>query len=316
MSLSVGKLLSVRYWLFWAGFLGSWLLFVDVVRAADDREAWLASEQRDHPLVGQLWSYAEQDFVDPANLLAGLELGSWLFIGEQHDHPDHQRLALYWLKALQKSDRLGWLALEMASRSQQPLLDRHLGAQAVAPEDLQWQDRGWPWTRYDDLVQAGLTGSAGVIAADLDREAQMQAYQEGAPRPAISDQQAKALDELIDQGHCGLLPEERLPSMRQVQLARDQAMAEALSQAVGHQGIHLLITGSVHSRQDLGVARWLPGEVKVTSVLLQAVDEERQEPQAYQPEGIDSLPAFDYIFFTPALPPVDYCEELRRSLEG
>lgn len=289
---------------------------MDVVRATEDREAWLASEQRDHPLVGQLWSYAQQDLVDPADLLVDLEPGSWLFIGEQHDHPDHQRLALHWLKSLQESGRLGWLALEMASRSQQPLLDQHLGEQAVTPEGLQWQDRGWPWARYGDLVQAGLAWSAGVLAADLDREAQMQAYRQGAPRPAISDQQASALDALIDQGHCGLLPEERLPSMRQVQLARDQAMAEALSQAVGHQGIHVLITGSVHSRQDLGVARWLPGEVEVTSVLLQAVDEERQEPQAYLPEGIDSLPAFDYIFFTPALPPVDYCEELRSATEG
>jgi uncharacterized iron-regulated protein len=272
----------------------------------------VASAQQQPSLVGKIWSVRSETFVQPEQLSHKLESGSWLFLGEQHDHPDHQRLATDWLKKLDAQNRLGVLALEMARQSQQQQLDAALGGEEVAPESLNWSE-GWPWQRYAELIREGLIRSQRVVGTDLDRDQQLQAYREGAARPAVSEAQAVALDELIYQGHCEVLPREQLPQMRQVQLARDQAMAEVLARFSGAEGVSLFVTGAVHARLDLGVARWLPGEVKVTSVLFQEVDRQHQQPQDYLPKTVDGLPAADFLWFTPARSGVDPCEEFRQT---
>lgn len=271
---------------------------------------WLAPEQQDHVLVGRLWSVAEQRFVEPATFFAELPNDHWLLIGEQHDHPDHQRLTLEWLQALATSNRMGVLALEMARLEHQPLLDAQLGQQ-VTPEDLNWT-QGWPWERYGALVQQGLLQAQQVLATDPARDKQMQAYRDGAPQAALTTAQAEALDALIDQGHCGMLPVDRLPAMRQVQLFRDQVMAATLA-AVQLQGrVGLMQAGAVHTRRDIGIPRWLPDDVGVTSLWLVQVNQ-HQQPQEYAAAGVDGLPMTDYIYFTPAIPTVDYCEAFRSS---
>lgn len=274
--------------------------------------AWLAAEQRHHPLVGRFWSVQEQQFVDFQVWLAALPGDQWVLVGEQHDHPDHQRLPREWLQQLAESDRLGPLALEMARQPQQPALDAALRQSWVTPERLEWQ-QGWPWTRYGELVQAGLQQASRVLAADLGREAQRQAYQQGAPLVAVSESQAAVLDRLIDEGHCGLLPNEHLPSMRQVQLARDQAMAGILASEPLAGRIGLVQVGSVHARPDVGIPRWLPEALDYTSIWLRQVEADRQTPEAYLFEGADGLPVADYIYFTPAIAPVDYCAAFQSS---
>lgn len=264
-------------------------------------------------LTGKLWSLETRSFISSDDFLQSLEPGSWLLVGEQHDHPGHQPLVEQWLRQLADLDRLGVLALEMAHLKQQSALDAALGEAEVTPKTLEWGE-GWPWERYESLVVAGLTLAQRLVATDLPRKEQRKAYQEGAAQPAVSEDQAGALDELLYRGHCELLPREQLPAMRQVQLARDQTMAKVLARTGDATGINVFVAGSVHVRQDLGVPRWLPETSQVVSILLQQLNEDQQEPQDYLPEGVDGLEAFDYIYFTPALPPVDYCEELRQSL--
>ncbi len=276
-------------------------------------EPWKASELLEHPLVGKLWSLETESWQEPDQWLQERPKASWLLLGEQHDHPDHQRLAEIWLGHLAEQGRLGVLALEMLQTPQQAALDAAWGQGVEDAAELAWPEQGWDWAVYAELVQAGLLHSRRVLAIDLPRDQQLRAYREGAARPALSESQAAALDELLYEGHCQLLPRERLSQMRQVQLARDQAMAMAMSQAAAHDGVNLLLAGSVHVRQDVGIPRWLPAEVEVVSVLLQQVVADKKEPEAYLPEPVDGLRAFDYIFFTPAIPPVDYCEALRGS---
>ena len=292
----------------------TFMLFVGVSLAAQEVSSeWLAQEHKEHPLVGRFWSVNRQQKLDFDLWLQQRPQGSWLLLGEQHDHPDHQRLARLWLEQLVQAERLGVLAMEMLRASQQPALDEARGQNIENETQLDWPEQGWDWAVYGDLVQAGLLSAERVLAIDLDRRQQLAAYREGAPRPAISQAQAEALDELLYEGHCQMLPRERLGAMRQVQLARDQAMALVMAEAIEVPGVHLLLAGAVHVRQDLGIPRWLPGEVRVVSLLLQQVDPERKEPEAYLPASIDGLQAFDYIFFTPAIEPVDYCAKMRAS---
>lgn len=276
--------------------------------------SWAATEKQDHPLVGQFWSTREQLQYSLPEWLAQRLRGHWVFLGEQHDHPDHQQIAVLWLRALADQEAGVVLALEMATQAQQAALDAHLGEAEVVADDLAWNP-GWPWSAYGDLVQTGMQLADRVLALDLPREDQMRAYRQGAPQSALSEAMAAALDLLIDQGHCELLPSSQLPAMRQVQLARDQAMAARLAEVdlTGRSG--LVLAGSVHVRRDLGISRWLPDSTLRSSVLLQAVDE-RTHWADYLPSGIEGIAAFDYILFTPAIPPVDYCAELEARMSG
>lgn len=276
-------------------------------------EPWLATEQRDHPLVGRLWSVEQQAWIELDTFLAELSADQWLLIGEQHDHPDHQRLTLQWLKTLATDNRMGVLALEMATLEQQPLLDAQLGQQVTA-EDLNWT-QGWPWQRYGALVQEGLLQAQQVLATDPPRAQQMQAYRDGAPQEALTVAQAEALDMLIDEGHCGMLPADRLPAMRQVQLLRDQVMAKTLASVKLQGRVGLMQAGTVHVRRDIGIPRWLPEEVAVTSLWLVQVNQ-HQQPQDYAAAGVDGLPMADYLYFTPAIPAVDYCEAFKSSAQS
>ncbi|WP_162299663.1 ChaN family lipoprotein [Marinospirillum perlucidum] len=280
---------------------------------ASEGESWLAQERLEQPLVGQLWDVRRGQLMSMQSLLEQLPAGAWLLIGEQHDHPDHQRLAAAWLEMLATQERLGYLALEMLYQDQQPLLDEFSGQASVTAEDLDWPDPGWPWEDYGPLVQLGLGKAEGVLATDLTTAEKRQVYREGASRSALTVEQAQALDELIDEGHCGQLPQEQLPRMRQVQLARDQAMAEVLAGAEASAGVHIFLAGSVHVRADLGVPRWLPESLPRVSVGLQQVGE-AEEPQAYLPsQSVEGIPAYDYLFFTPALPAKDYCARFRQD---
>lgn len=296
----------------WSALIMGLLLLAGCAGAATQKEPeWLAGEQMDHPLVGQLWSVKKQALVNRDMWLESLPDGVWLLVGEQHDHPDHQRLTHQWMLQLAAQQRLGPLALEMARQPQQPALDAALGQSSVTPEMLDWQP-GWPWERYGELVQSGLLHARRVLAADLDMQQQRDAYQQGAPLPAISEAMAQVLDRMMDEGHCGQLPEALLPKMREVQLARDQAMAEVLLGVELDGRVGLLQAGSVHVRKDLGVPRWLPPDVKHVSVWLVQVDQ-RQQPQDYLPPAVDGLQVYDYLLFTPAIMPVDYCAAFQSS---
>ena len=53
---------------------------------------WQTSVYADHPLVGEIWSTAEQRFLKQGTLLKRLRSASPLLLGERHDHPDHHRI--------------------------------------------------------------------------------------------------------------------------------------------------------------------------------------------------------------------------------
>lgn len=265
-------------------------------------------------LEGRLWSVAQQDFVEKAHFLASLPPNTWLLIGEQHDHPEHQQWALRWIEELAAQERLGAVAFEMAHHQQQAALDRALGQAQITPEALEWL-AAWPWDRYQSVVEASLRLAPRVLGADLTRAEQLAAYREGAPQTALSSAQAEVLDQLIDEGHCQLLPQERLPQMRQVQLARDQQMALILSTTPLNEGIGVFLAGSVHQRPDLGVPRWLADGVQSVTVRLVALDE-RATPDAYLQPGVDGRVTADYLLWTSPLPAADYCAELRAQFQS
>ncbi|TCK05920.1 ChaN family lipoprotein [Marinobacterium mangrovicola] len=272
----------------------------------------LPASAEEHELVGKLWSPEQQRFIDWPEFYAELPKGGWLLIGEQHDNPDHHHFQAELISALGEQQRLGAVALEMASSDKQPKFDRLFTAgDAPTPEALDWQD-GWPWHLYQAPVEAAFKWSQGVLAADINRETMSQVYRDRAPDGELEPAHADFMRDLLFESHCGQLPRSQLDPMRQVQLARDQSIARVLRNHTAADRTGILLTGSIHARKDLGVPRWLDATPSVT-LILQAVEEAHSDdPSSYEPESFGNLATVDLILFTPARENPDYCAELNQ----
>ncbi len=266
----------------------------------------LSSAQPSHPLEGRIWAVESAAFIARDALFDRLPAGGWLLLGEQHDHPEHHRLQAEWITALAERQQLGSVALEMADHSQQSDLDDARGkGDTITPEALHWQT-GWPWALYGEVIATALNRAPAVAAADLTRDEQRQAYREGAPEGDLGDEHAAFMQDLLYESHCGQMPRNALGGMRQVQLARDQQMAQVLRRYTDATRTGVMLTGGIHARRDLGIPRWLSGPV--VSVLMVSADD-GDAPADYLPDGLPGYPVADYLLFTRSLPDRDYCAE-------
>ena len=105
----------------------------------------------------------------------------------------------------------------------------------------------------------------------------------------------------ISDSHCGLLPTSQMPAMLAVQQQRDRRMAERLLVAPTPS---LLFAGAYHARKDVGVPIHMQdfGEHEAPTVLMLAE------------QGAEVAPAMaDYVWYTPATPPQDYCAQMRKQ---
>lgn len=296
----------------WHRLLAAMLLTTSTLVSAEHSIDWQAPDHQQHPLVGQVWSSEIDEIFALTEFIDHLEKGSWLLIGEQHDHPDHHQLQTAILAKLADKNRLGAVAFEMANTEQQPLLDEWLGrGDDVEPEQLNWSP-GWPWERYQQQVRQALNHATRVIGADLPRTGQMQAYQQGAAEGQLDHAHSRFMMELIFTSHCEMLPRENLSQMLQVQLGRDQQMANAMIANTDPEKVNVLIAGSMHIKNDLGIPRWLTTDT--TSLVLTPLDA-MTEPSKYLEETYPDYPleelSSDFLLFTPTMPEEDYCAAFR-----
>lgn len=227
-----------------------------------------------------------------------------ILLGEQHDAPSHQQIQRALVDALAARGQLAALALEMAeygtSTAQLPSDATPQQVQAA----LDWNSAGWPWETYAPVVLAALRQGVPVLGANLPQAAMRQAMTDTRldghlPPPALERQR-----EAIRDGHCNLLPAERLMPMVRVQLARDASMARTVAQAVQPGKTVLLVAGAGHVLRDRGVPTHLPASLRVRSVLAIAGASDS-----------DAAHAANMVWPTPALAPRDHCAELARQLK-
>lgn len=267
----------------------------------------VSAQPTDLPLQGRIWSVESATFISREALFDRLPAGGWLLLGEQHDHPEHHRIQTEWIEALADRQQLGAVALEMADHSQQAYLDAARGkGGTITPEALHWQT-GWPWAMYGEVVTTALNRAPAVAATDLTRDEQRQAYREGAPEGDLGNDHADFMRDLLFESHCSQMPRNALDGMRQVQLARDQQMAQVLRRYTDATRTGVMLTGGIHARHDLGIPRWLSGPV--VSVLMVSADD-GDDPTAYLPDGLPDYRVTDYLLFTSVLPDKDYCAGL------
>ena len=233
--------------------------------------------------------------------LAALLPADVLLVGEQHDAPDHQRLAHELIDTLAARGLLAAVALEMADAGASTAHLSRRADEADAQAALRWNEAAWPWRAYGRVVMAAVRAGVPVLGANLPRErmrevmADVQLDTRLPPGPLQAQQQA------IRDGHCGLLPESQIAPMTRIQIARDIRMAHALERARLPGKTVVLVAGGGHVLRDRGVPVHLAPGITARVLLLQAGGKNGDSAQA------------DLVMATPALPPTDYCAGLRRQ---
>ncbi|QUJ76601.1 ChaN family lipoprotein [Sulfitobacter albidus] len=200
-----------------------------------------------------------------------------VFLGEQHDNPDHHARQAEWVAALAPRA----LVFEMLTPRQAQRGAREDRADARALEGaLEWESSGWPdFAMYHPIFRAAPDAAlygAGVPRAQVRRALERPLAENplsaryGLDRPAPQAEQAQR-EAGQDAAHCGMLPAEMLPVMVDAQRLRDMTLADAALRALDETGGPVVvITGNGHARLDWGapalVVRAAP-EVSVFSLL-------------------------------------------------
>lgn len=258
------------------------------------------------PVAGEIKDLHNGRTLTAQELIAELAKPSRLIVGEQHDNRDHHELQLWLLQSLENRRPQGSLLMEMLTPDQQPRVDEVRHDETPPPDlpgSLAWQP-GWEWDLYGPIVRFALTQPYPLLAANLDALEVRAIY---ANPPALSGSRSNASsvrDELLEQvsdSHCGLLPKSQMPAMLAVQQQRDRRMAERLLAAPEPA---VLFAGAFHARKDVGVPIHLLdlGAPEAPTVLM----------LAEQGSEVTSDRA-DYVWYTPATPAPDYCEQMRKQ---
>jgi len=160
-----------------------------------------------------------------------------LLLGEQHDAPAHQRLHRDTVHELARRGQLAALALEMADRGVSTAGLPPQADEAAVQRALGWSDRAWPWAAYAPAVMAAVRAGVPVLGANLPR-----------------------------QEMAATMNDESLAPMARIQIARDLAMATTVSEAVRPGRTVVLLAGSGHVDEALGVPQHLPPTLKARAV--------------------------------------------------
>ncbi|MBP5947260.1 MULTISPECIES: ChaN family lipoprotein [unclassified Pseudomonas] len=258
------------------------------------------------PIGGQIRDLHSGQALTAQQLLARLAEPDRVIVGEQHDNADHHAAQLWLLQSLGELRPQGSLLLEMLTPDQQAKVTA-VRQSASPPSDLPgalaWQE-GWDWNLYGPIVRFALTQPYPLLAANLDN-GEIRAFYRNAPVLSGERSNAEAVKTTllgqIGDSHCGLLPDSQMPAMLAVQQQRDRRMAERLLSAPTPS---LLLAGGWHVRKDVGVPLHVVdvGEPRAPTVLM----------LAEQGDEVTQAMA-DYVWYTPATPKRDYCEEMRKQ---
>ena len=258
------------------------------------------------PVSGEIRDLRNGEVLTAQQLVKRLAEPERLIIGEQHDNADHHAAQLWLLRSLGEQRPQGSLLMEMFTPDQQPRVDEARQTKtpsADLPGALAWQD-GWDWNLYGPIVRFALTQPYPLLAANLDSDEIRTFYR----NPSVlkgersnAESVKTVLLEQISDSHCGLLPESQMPAMLAVQQQRDRRMAEGLLAAPTPS---VLLAGAWHARKDVGVLLHVVdlGATESPTVLMLAE------------QGTEITAAMaDYVWYTPATPKQDYCEQMRKQ---
>jgi len=302
--------------------------FILPAQAADAPwQSWQSTLHADNPIAGMLWDTRAGKAISPQEMIERLTGARFVLLGEVHDNPDHHRLQGWIIERLAARGARPAVVMEMIPQDKADALAEYLaGADATAAglgPALDWDESGWPdWSAYQPIAEAafaaGLPIKPGNPPSDLTREVAKDGFHGlGARKTELTLDQplspalADALSDELYDGHCQLVPRERLAPMARVQRLRDAAMADAL--LANRETI--LIAGNGHVRADRGVPWYLrqrAPDSRVAVVTPIELDGTDKGPDDYIERGPDGEPVADFVWLTPRAERPDPCEQMRE----
>lgn len=228
-----------------------------------------------------------------------------VLLGEQHDAAAHQRIHQQVIASFAEQGRLAAVAIEMAERGRSTMGLARDASESDVQAALQWDLKGWPWVAYGPAVMTAVRAGVPVLGANLPRSSMRLAMADVSLDARLSGASLGVQQQAIRAGHCDMLPESQIQPMTRIQIARDQAMAQTVAEAAAPGKTVVLLAGSGHVDRRLGVARHLPGALKVQAVRLLSEGQPRE-----------AADAFDSVWPTPAVPAKDYCAGVKQQMGG
>jgi uncharacterized iron-regulated protein len=247
-----------------------------------------------------------------------------LYLGEQHDNPAHHAHQRQVLQALVAAGLRPVVAFEMLDENQQGVLSRAL-ADAPSAEEVErrlgWRARGWPdFAMYWPLFDLAARERLEVVALDLPPADARRVARDGLASLgtraagltsllAADPEREAAIARAIRDGHCGLLPEARVPRMVEAWHARNVTMARHLAAALQRGRPVVAIVGRGH--QEAG---GLPDQLEqlrpgTRQLIVSLVEAPPGQPPAAAPDNAGA----DVVWLTPPVAREDPCAPLRRG---
>jgi uncharacterized iron-regulated protein len=254
-------------------------------------------------LAGCSWPVVTDTSITQQRLMAVLPADA-LLLGEQHDAPDHQRIEREVVQVLAVRGELAALALEMAEQGRSTAaLAKDAGEDEVRAA-LQWNNKNWPWATYGRAVMIAVGAGVPVLGANLPQAQMRAAMDDRQLELQLKGPALKAQQQLIRFGHCELLPESQITPMTRIQIARDIAMAQAVTGAAVPGKTVLLLAGAGHVDRSLGVPQHLPSNFNSKSIGMQAESEQTTA---------ETTAKFDAVWPARPAPEKDYCAEFKAG---
>jgi uncharacterized iron-regulated protein len=260
---------------------------------------------------------SDQSSASVAQLLEEIDSADVTVLGEIHDNPLHHQLRAELLRQLPPASKtviaehLNW---RQHFKGGGEILT---GLQAAG-----FDAKAWAWPLHQVLFEAVTAMNMPLKGGNLPGESIKEVFKtrgESLPKPVrallakapFDASQRQAMEEEINQGHCGAMPPSMFEGMAAVQRGRDAAMAEV---ALAHLP-SIVVAGNGHAWKHLGVPfvvyKAAP-QLRSLSVLFMEWDESRPsaEKQAFLAE---LKPQADYVWLTPPQTRDDPCEALRKK---
>lgn len=292
---------------------------------------WQSTLDRDHPLVGKIWSRVKAGTVTPAQLVDAIATAPYVLIGEVHDNGDHHKLQGWLISQMSTRGRRPAVIMEMIRKDKGEALKAYLEKGNATTDGLrrvlEWDKSGWPsWSIYEPIARAALDAGLVIAPGDAPRKEIRTIGRKGfkfiGPARAarltldkpLGPALEKALMEELVESHCNLMPASALKPMNLVQRFRDATLADAMLSNDRRDGA-ILITGNGHARSDRAVPWYLsrraPAKTSITIVLVEA-DKEAKTIKDLAPLSPSGEIAADYVWVTPRAKREDQCEALRK----
>lgn len=228
-----------------------------------------------------------------------------LLLGERHDAPQHQQLQREAVAWLADQDRLAALVLEMAEQGHGTQGLPRDADEAAVQAALAWNEGAWPWPQYGPVAMAAVRAGVPVLGGNLPRRELRTALTDTTLDALLSPAALERQRQAVRDGHCGLLPEARVPGMARVQVARDLRLAQTAVAAQRPGRVVLVVAGAAHTKRSLGVPVHLPEDLRTKVVIAHTgIAEEAMKSEA------------DLLWQTPDLPPDDACAPLRQRWQA